>query len=186
MKWAKCWRGLQSPTARNVCSSMPGQRQQSASFPSITIAGRHRMPNSLARARTRLSLMLRTMTSQDGSAIRRTISIVSLHKAQPELKTSILRPKVILILQWGRSNASASRPAGLIAVPFYRAMPRNPGGSPQKSCVSMHWFRAAARASRSAKTVSGMFLDLTSCLPCPSSRRFVEPARRLSALSISP
>src|SRR5215471_9421637 len=49
------------------------------------------MPRDLARFATLMSIMSRTITSQDGHAARCTISMTSVQAAQPALNTSIFR-----------------------------------------------------------------------------------------------
>ena len=49
------------------------------------------MPNASARARTLASIILRTMTSVEEPASRRTRSITYSHSAHPALNTSTLR-----------------------------------------------------------------------------------------------
>src|SRR5262249_30606746 len=89
------YRALPNPAALSTLMSTPLPAQQDANLPSITTAGTDRMPNPLARATTRLSVIWCTITSSEEPASRFTASIVSLQVAQPALNISILRLSAI-------------------------------------------------------------------------------------------
>ncbi len=85
------YNGTPTPADLSEASSTLRPAQQSANFPSITIAGTLRTPYCFAFVAMSSLCMSRTSTSHDGQAMLRTSLIASSQAGQPALKISILR-----------------------------------------------------------------------------------------------